>query len=312
MWMQLRWNMTETDPLKEFHEWGMGVEGGGDEQCDWCNRSSWNYYQVAQDRVVIRLINLPYCPMGLLLASGMQLRRVPLYSQALVFSLLPFIQTLQEVARHVNVMAPTRVLSYFLERCAFWYCYHSGLYALLIWVLAPAMSATARQHGRAREVSRVWIVLMLSGLAYWTVAFLRVFNGWRMLYVVLETDHGLEGVAAAVTYLTSSILDLDVYLPTTMPMAVGIIYSTLSRSGGNPHPHPRNNLHTHLHFHPHGCSPRTYSRWGCSNERRVRSLGRRVDSAPVGVGLLRLGTTVHGRPTQLALPLFGDPARLLP
>ena len=127
MWMQLRWNMTETDPLKEFHEWGMGVEGGGDEQCDWCNRSSWNYYQVAQDRVVIRLINLPYCPMGLLLASGMQLRRVPLYSQALVFSLLPLLSALDDTRYALNrrSVAPTRVPSYFLERCALQY--HSGI-----------------------------------------------------------------------------------------------------------------------------------------------------------------------------------------
>ena len=262
MWMQLRWNITETDPLEEFQEWGMGIDGGGDERCPLCNRSSWNYYRMVQGRVmqcIAGLGSLPLCPMWLLLMGGAQLRRVPLYSRALVLSLLPFIAALRGVVDRVHLMAPTRVPSYLLEQFA---KRHFGwefcVYVVLIWVAAPAMSATARQQGRAREVSRAWIVLMLTALAYWTLTYLRVFNGWRTLYAVLETDHGLEGVAAAVTYLTSSLIDLDQYFATMLPMAVGIIYSTLSRSGGKPHPHPCKETSPSTSF---SSSRLTFSHW---------------------------------------------------
>ena len=220
---------------------GDGRGRGGYERCHMCNRSAWNYYRMAQNHVtgrISRIAGAPWCAMWLLLMGGAQLRRVPLYSQALVLSLPPFIYALIKVADNVHLMAPTRVPSYLLQRCAD----HFLIYPVLIWVLAPAMSAPARQQGRAREVSRAWIVLMLTALAYWTLTYLRVVNGWRTLYAVLETDHGLEGVAAAVTYLTSSIIDLDWFFATMFPMAVGIIYSTFSRGGGNPHPHLRTEL----------------------------------------------------------------------
>ena len=126
MWMQLRGTRqltTDTEPLKEFHEWGMGVWGGRD-------NVTGNYYWEAQRRVMFSLAMnyyAPWCPMWLLLMGGTQLRRVPLYSQALVFSLLPLLSALDDTRYALNrrSVAPTRVPSYFLERCALQY--HSGI-----------------------------------------------------------------------------------------------------------------------------------------------------------------------------------------
>ena len=124
MWMQLNGKESDVNgpnAFEEFREWGMGLDDVVvDELCWACNRSRWNFYRMAQHRVAWRinfLGGMPWCPMWLLLMGGAQLRRVLLYSQALVFSLLPFINALIDVADVAHLMTPTRVPSYFLEKC---------------------------------------------------------------------------------------------------------------------------------------------------------------------------------------------------
>ena len=209
------------------------------EECPDC--WDFDFYERAEDLVLHRLtkFNEIVGPIFFILILGsVQLRRVPLYSQALVLSLLPLVEVLKQCGNHAYYMDAERLLSFFLEKCAIEYGWSLPSYGACIWIAVPVMSTYARKQQRAREVSRGWIVLMLIGLAYWVLVYLRVYNGRRTLYTLIETDHGLEGVAAAVTYLTSSMLDLDAFFATLLPMALGIINSSFARSGGKPHPRP--------------------------------------------------------------------------
>ena len=199
-------------------------------QCFGC--FDFDFYEHAEDAVSRRLlgIGLPICL--ILILGGTQLRRVPLYSQALMFSLPPLVLVLSICAMNAAYKDVKQLLILSLQLLTFTYLFMLSIFALIIWVVAPLMSAYVRKQRRAREVSRVWIVLMLIALAYWVLGYLRVYNAQRTLYTLIETHHGLEGVAAAVTYLTSSMLDLDVFFATLLPMALGIINSNIARSGG--------------------------------------------------------------------------------
>ena len=231
-------NETYVDNMpEEFLDWGMGandpVQIG--RSLSLSSREHINFYREVQSKIFVVFCGwatLHYIPLYLMLFVNMELRRLPIHVQISAVVLPCLVQvaltynSLSDLAGYFSEDARRNLLTF---RISYWVRFIFSTNLAFMWLGWPILAAKLQERRRAKHIVNLSIVVFSIVMTAVAILTARFINGWFALYKVLDSDYGLEGMAAAITYLISTAVDLDYNTLLTLPLVfflIAIIYNT--------------------------------------------------------------------------------------